>query len=242
MPDPPKRPNPADLAREAKALRSTPMIGPGKLVIPAAKPGPPLPPRRSVPLNPELRSSPIHEETKPASPAPPHVGSWRKDSPPPVSGPPPVELAPQSEPQSVQEAHRHAREKVAEAERKAPARPSGPVLDSIKIELPSGLRGGLGAIGKALLGAIVAALLGGGGAVVGSQTANPVPPAVAECPAQLEQLRGEVRQLRDRVGAAESDVDEARAERRRTDRKVEDVIGELEHVKKSVPRIEGVTK
>jgi hypothetical protein len=198
-------------------------LGFGKLIVP------PLVPVKRPEVSRQLASSPVHEPTK-IGVAPADQGSY---APPSRSiSPAPAELAPT--PESARQARQTARDKVAESERIATP---GPVLDSVKIEFP---RAGLGAMGKWLAGVIVAALLGGGGAVVGSQTANPMPPAVLECPAQLEQLRGEIRQLRDRVGSTSSDVDEGRIERRRTDRKVEDLIDDVERIKKTVPRIEGV--
>lgn len=232
MPDP-KHPTAADLAAQARALQSPPPPRVMGVPIPPQKPPPVTTTElgRAVQRAFDPRSAPAHEGTIPSFPAPPAPGSV---APKRSISPPPVELAP--DPQSVREARRHARERAAESERQAPA-PA--VTDSIKIELPAGLRGGLGALGKALLGALAAALVGGGGAVVGSQTTS-LPPAVAECPAQLEQLRAETRQIRDRVGLAERDVDELRAERRRDARKTEDVIGDVERLKKAVPRIEGV--
>lgn len=191
-------------------------LGMGKQPIPPAKP-PELP-----------RAAPTREQTRVdvemLGPAPGSVGPSRSLSPPPA------ELAP--DPLSARQARQEAQEKVARSERREPA---PPVLDSIKIELPANLRGGLGAVGKAVLGAVFTAIIGTGGAVVGSQ--SQVPPAVAECPAQVEQLRGELTRLRDRVGRVESDVDEGRAVNRTTTRKVESVIGDVEELKKSVPRV-----
>lgn len=112
-----------------------------------------------------------------------------------------------------------------------------PVAPSIKIELPANLKGGIGAVGKWLAGALVAALLGTGGAVVGGQTANPVPPAVAECPAQIEQLRGEVSRLRDRADRLERRDDEALDRWRRTDTKAEDALGKATELERRVPKV-----
>ena len=230
MPDPP-RPKPADLAKQARSLRDAEQVATYPKAIPPTAPGRVgfgkimVPPKGPPPL-------PVAQQTREQTrvdvemlgPAPGSVGPSRSLSPPPA------ELAP--DPLSARQARQEAQEKVARSERKEPAQA---VVESIKIELPANLRGGLGAVGKAILGAIFTAIIGTGGAVVGSQ--SQVPPAVAECPAQVEQLRGELTRMRDRVGRVESDIDESRAVSRTNARKVESVIGDVEELKKSVPRV-----
>jgi chromosome segregation ATPase len=89
----------------------------------------------------------------------------------------------------------------------------------------------------------VAGILGVGGA--GARVAagsDALPPGVSEAPAQLAELRGEVARLRERVGRCEADVDDARATTRRTDRRLEQAIGELEQLRRRVPTIQGVAR
>lgn len=208
-----------------------PKLGIGKQPIPPPKPKtelgravlgafgpPPLP-----------RAVQVDEPTKPGGfePAPGSVGPRRSLSPPPA------ELAP--DPQSRREAQRAARQKVAESERQPVPGPAPAVVDSIKIELPANLRGGLGALGKAVLGALAAAAVGGGGAAIGSQSA--LPPAVAECPAQLEQLRAKVNRLEGRADKLEDDESEARRRWRKTDEKAEEALGKANELEKRTPRI-----
>jgi len=141
-------------------------LGFGKVLVPPRVP-PPLP-----------RAAPTREPTRTdigmLGPSPGSVAPYKRSN-----SPPPTELAP--DPHSARAARVEAREKVAESERKVPA-PA--VTDSIKIELPANLKGGMGAVGKAILGAIATALVGGGGAMVGSKATNDANPPPMAIPCQ----------------------------------------------------------
>jgi outer membrane murein-binding lipoprotein Lpp len=84
------------------------------------------------------------------------------------------------------------------------------------------------------------ALLAGGGLAGKAATGADKPaPGVADAPAQIAELRGDVARLRDRVSSAERDSDEARADARRTARRLEQTITELETIRRGMPKIEG---
>jgi hypothetical protein len=84
--------------------------------------------------------------------------------------------------------------------------------------------------------------LGGLGLGAWAKASTPTQaPAVADAPAQIAELRSENARLRERLTTAERDVDDVRAGLRRVERKLEQTIGEVERVRRSVPRIEGVS-
>jgi hypothetical protein len=200
------------------------------------------------------RAAPIHEPTKPGgfTPAP---GSAQEPHPfpehPPYRGaaasyyehktrsfsPPPG--ASEAELRAIErEAHSEGARVVRSPESRA-AKPDDDLSPEV-IATAKLLKTGGAALGKWLVGALVTVVLGGGGALVGSQAANPVPPAVLQCPAELEQLRADMKSLRDRIGATERDLDEATIDRRAQARKHESLQSEVYELGKRVPKIQSV--
>jgi hypothetical protein len=231
----PKKPTPAELARQARYLGDMPAgqaiphkpappptmpgrVGFGKLLVPA-KPSP-------LPL--AVKSSPeatrVDGMLQPAPESAPMPPPKRSYSPPPGASP--------AEEAAIEAMAQSRGERVVRApeSRTAPADDelSPEVLASVKLLRKGGL-----ALGKWLAGLVAAAVLGGGGAFVGSQ--SQVPPGVAECPAQLEQLRAKVTRLEGRADRLETEADEARARWRRTNDNVEDALGDVAKLKKRVP-------
>lgn len=80
---------------------------------------------------------------------------------------------------------------------------------------------------------------GGGAAATVAKPADPIPPGVLECPAQLEEMRTRANRHEARLTRLEADDDERRARLIRFERRVEQLTGELEELRRHVPRIQG---
>jgi hypothetical protein len=204
-----------------------------------------------------------YEQTPPASPEARARARARRDTllgmggkpapqvtlPPPrapYQGPRNVSPPPFASPVEVEAIKREAArtgDRVVEPPRSIPPPASVPAVD-LRWDAQKGLRGGVSspAIRRVIAWALPLILGGGAGAATSTATkpAQPVPPGVLECPAQIEALRGELRRVRTDSTRAADDADEAKLKNVRTERRLEQIITELEAVKKSTPRIEGV--
>lgn len=179
---------------------------------------------------------PTREPTLTASPAPPQRGSYAPEKR--SYSPPPVELAP--DPQSVREARREAREKVAESERREPEKST---LESLA-EIP-GIRRGVSVIWRWVLPFVLAALATVGGWVFGY--AKGLAAAYERMAAIEEKQRLGLERLKKVETAVEAIGDGQAAELASMKsmlgteaRKREQLVGEVEDLKKAVPKIEGL--
>lgn len=226
MAQPPKRPDP--LAERISALPDLPKepLGYGKQKIP--RPDPELP--KAVPRHEQTQvrgfPKPAPESAPGAPPRPPYK---RHPSPNPA----PVELAPESEPESLQAARSAALEAVAEQDRVSAAE-----LAAAKAELLAVQRAVKPTDYKGI--ALVVTAIGGVLATVSASRCSPVPPAVLECPARVDELERKLKKTTATADQADTDLAEARKAWRKTDDKAEDALEAVAKLRRAVPRIEGV--
>lgn len=189
-------------------------------------PPPPDARRRPVPRpdhRAELpRAAPVHEDTRPGSPAPPPSdGGKRSYSPPPWASP--------GERAATDAMAESRRERVVEP---APAQPAKPWVEPPWWHTPGGMVRVLGAVFAGL------ATLGVGGWIA-AKVPTAKPPDDVD---HLGELRGDVGRLRDRVQSCEREADELRIEQRRQTRRTEQLQTEIYELKQRTPRIEAITQ